>query len=434
MSDTAERKWYDEHRDAILRGWSASDGGGGAGSADILFDVVPYQHPGCFRGFDSDDENGFYGVYRHVFESVWQGEKEGWVNEGNIDDIPHEYPVDFGDADTDWPQVAAFYQSWESFSSCLAFAWADEYDIHGQAEQYNRRVRRAMDDANKKKRRTAKRERNEQILSLVRFVKRRDPRVVAYKQQQEERKLQQAKERQEEMKRKKLETQQAREEWRRQAEEEMAKAEEEDRLAGRVRLADLDDDYDYGGGGKKGKGKKKKNRGGGGRKKKNGKMKTQGVPIDANDEKDDEVVDAHIVKDATNIDGDGDNKDKTADDTVDVQDDDEHPDEDVNTQNTQQEEYRSGDENDHDNDLFDYEVDDVVNDDGSILSSSSESSDEPDVWRCEICRKDFKSGGQLENHLKSKKHKEAFKKYQKKLQKEAAVMDSLLNAIALEGF
>ena len=33
------------------------------------------------------------------------------------------------------------------------------------------------------------------------------------------------------------------------------------------------------------------------------------------------------------------------------------------------------------------------------------------IWRCEYCRKDIKSQNQLANHMKSKKHKEKFKKY-----------------------
>ena len=56
----------------------------------------------------------------------------------------------------------------------------------------------------------------------------------------------------------------------------------------------------------------------------------------------------------------------------------------------------------------------------SLDSSGEESSgEEPDSWRCAICRKDFKSDKQFENHVRSKKHKEAVKKYQMKLRKEA---------------
>ena len=48
-------------------------------------------------------------------------------------------------------------------------------------------------------------------------------------------------------------------------------------------------------------------------------------------------------------------------------------------------------------------------------SEEQEEDDEPEFWHCECCRKDFKSEGQLQNHMKSKKHKEAFKRFEKKL-------------------
>ena len=57
-----------------------------------------------------------------------------------------------------------------------------------------------------------------------------------------------------------------------------------------------------------------------------------------------------------------------------------------------------------------------LNEESSEEESSSE--EEPDSWRCEICRKDFKSDKQFENHERSKKHKEAVRKYQMKLRKE----------------
>jgi DnaJ family protein A protein 5 len=44
----------------------------------------------------------------------------------------------------------------------------------------------------------------------------------------------------------------------------------------------------------------------------------------------------------------------------------------------------------------------------SIEDSSEE---EPEIFKCERCRKTFKSDKQLENHENSKKHKEAYKKW-----------------------
>lgn len=364
LSDPTERKWYDDHREAILRGWSAN---GGDNDLDMLYDVVHFMHAGCFRGFGNDDE-GFFAVYRNVFRKVYQGEVDGVHDEkaSNLDYLN----VDFGNADSPWADVLLFYQGWEAFSSSLSFAWADQYDV---LEAPNRRVRRAMEDENRKARKTSKRARNDDILALVRFVKKRDPRVIAQKQKMEEIKVAKEVAQKEARQQRKLEAQAARENWKAQAEEELAAREELDRLAGRVRLADLDDDYDYGGG-KKGKKKGKK-----------GKKK-----VDKVEEEESEKEKGDFSRD----DGDGN--------------------EDV-TENTNGDENGVTDDGDTEND----QDQGLMNGDAESASeeemSESESSEEPDVWRCECCRKDFKSEGQMQNHMKSKKHKEAYKKYEKNL-------------------
>lgn len=67
-----------------------------------------------------------------------------------------------------------------------------------------------------------------------------------------------------------------------------------------------------------------------------------------------------------------------------------------------------------------------------IYEESDEEDEEPDVWRCECCRKAFKSEGQMNNHMKSKKHKEAFKKYQRNIQKEEEILAQMMDNMELE--
>ena len=182
LSDPVERKWYDEHRDMILRG--GIDGGGGTDGGDgssFLYDVVPFQYAGCYDGYDDDDPGSFYSVYNEVFEQIYQGEKDGYLSEGNIDMATmsniHLNDVHLGDSTSSWDDILAFYSSWENFSSCLSFAWEDIYHLHDIKEAPSRRIRRLMEDDNKKKRKAAKKVRVEEICALVRFVKKRDPRV-----------------------------------------------------------------------------------------------------------------------------------------------------------------------------------------------------------------------------------------------------------------
>jgi len=352
LSDPSERKWYDQHREAILQGWSGV--GESTNKMDILFDVVPFQHATCYNGY-GDDEEGFYHVYNMVFELVFEGEDKGWTSEGNIEAMPLLFlPTRFGFADSEWSEVSAFYQAWESFSSCLAYAWTDKYDTK---EAPNRRIRRAMEDENKKARRTARRERNENIEALVHFVKRRDPRVKAQRIRIEEERQQKELIQKEEATRKKELAKEAREEWKRNAELQMAQAQEEDRLAGRIRLADLEDGYDYSGGGKRGKGKCKK-----------GKNVTVEPELEPEEYywADSDVEEEMIA--GTDIVATGDQVDAGGQQPV--------------------------------GSIGKTEVEEAIDIQGAKLT-----------WRCECCRKNFDNEDLLKNHSKGRSHREARSKY-----------------------
>ena len=183
LSDSVERRWYDEHREMILRGGLDGSNGGpdGDDGCSFVYDVMPFQYAGCYDGYDDGDANGFYSVYEEVFTRIYQGERDGHVSGGNIDvetmSNAHLSEVRLGDSCSAWDDVTAFYNAWEGFTSCLSFAWEDAYHLNDIREAPNRRIRRLMEDDNKKKRKAAKKERVEEVCALVRFVKKRDPRV-----------------------------------------------------------------------------------------------------------------------------------------------------------------------------------------------------------------------------------------------------------------
>ncbi|KAL7494149.1 hypothetical protein ACHAWT_002932 [Skeletonema menzelii] len=401
LSDPVERKWYDEHRDMILRGgMHGSDAADGESS--FVYDVTPFHFSGCYDGYDDNNPDNFYSVYAECFESIYNGEKDGYISEGNIDldDMhnAHLSEVSFGNSQSKWEEVSAFYNSWEAFTTSLNFAWVDIYHLNDMREAPNRRIRRLMEDDNRKKRKAAKKERVEEVIALVRFVKKRDPRVRAQREQQlRDQAKKEAKDKKDAEERKKK-REIAKQEWRIQQEIAMAEQEATDLDAGRIRLADLDsdDDYDYGGG--KGKGRKKKK---GKRRGKNNKS------YDFDNEDTNEVdasVDATdgIVAESENDDTDRlEVNEEAGNDSTKILDDAEVDD--------------SGSNIPDNDDMGDNDVE------YDIMSSEeeSESEEEPDSWRCECCRKDFKSAAQFENHTKSKKHKEKWKQYEQKLQKEA---------------
>ena len=126
----------------ILRGGLSRDADASDYETSFLFDVLPYHHAGCYDGYSDDDPAGFYAVYRHVFEQIFQGEKEGYLSEGNVDFATmanfHLEEVTFGNSASDWREVSSFYSAWESFTSCLSFAWADEYFLDDMKQAPNR--------------------------------------------------------------------------------------------------------------------------------------------------------------------------------------------------------------------------------------------------------------------------------------------------------
>jgi DnaJ family protein A protein 5 len=275
LSDPQERKYYDEHRESILRGIKPGDEDDG--DISYVFDVTPYHFTGCYDGY-GDGVGGFFHTYRLVFHEIMKGEQNGWISEGNIDETKmpnHFLPTDFGDGSTPWKEVSNFYNSWEGFISCLSFAWVDTYDPRDAESRY---VRRRIDDENRKVRKVAKRKRSDEIIELVAFVKKKDPRVIAARNKAQNDKHEKELRKKEEATKKKQAAAIAREEWKLQREADMREMEDEDLHAGRVRLADLDDDSDdswYGHSNRKGKGKKKKGNKSKGKKKKKGNKNRQ---------------------------------------------------------------------------------------------------------------------------------------------------------------
>eukprot|EP00978_Attheya_sp_CCMP212_P026197 scaffold85724_cov50-Attheya_sp.AAC.2 len=425
ISDVMERKWYDDHREMILSG-----GTGEAGDEDyssrFVFNVVPYQVAGCYNGYDDDDPTSFYKVYGEVFTSIFEGELTGWNeiyqhNDSHNQTMPLDHlPLDFGNGETEWSETSAFYAAWEGYSSSLNFAWVDEYDVR---EAPSRPVRRAMEEENKKKRKGAKRSRNDDVLNLVHFVKRRDPRIKALKEHQKQAKLEQEAARTAETLRKKAETQKARVAWRAQAQEEMAQQEDQDLHAGRFRLADDEDGDDELLYGKKKRGKKGRNKKGKQKSKWSSDEEDETNKEEENTSGGDEIESSELAQ--TQKEDDVQAETTTAD-TVELDKETELGDIDTGTSAT--EEMESDMQNNNTSNSS-QEQETVENGDNDLDSEEEEASseEEPVFYRCKCCRKAFQSDKQLENHLNSKKHKQAWKKYQKQLPQ-----IQLLDDLALE--
>ena len=171
LSDPNERAWYDSHREAILR--SGVAGAGEDARPEDEIDLMPYFNANCFRGFETNDGPGsFYGVYGALFRALDAQEQAASLA---LDKARFATGPPFGEAEAPWETVRAFYNHWSGFVTLKTFAWADAYNLN---EADNRKVRRLMDEENKKLRKAEQREFNDTVRALVAFVKKRDKRFA----------------------------------------------------------------------------------------------------------------------------------------------------------------------------------------------------------------------------------------------------------------
>ncbi|KAF5912148.1 hypothetical protein HPG69_003424 [Diceros bicornis minor] len=185
LSDPQERAWYDNHREALLKGGLDGE------YQDDSLDLLHYFTVTCYSGY-GDDEKGFYTVYRNAFEMIAKEELES-VLEEDVEDFPT-----FGDSQSDYDTVVhPFYAYWQSFCTQKNFAWKEEYDTR---QASNRWEKRAMEKENKKMRDKARKEKNELVRQLVAFIRKRDKRVQAHRKLVEEQNAEKAR-RAEEMRR-----------------------------------------------------------------------------------------------------------------------------------------------------------------------------------------------------------------------------------------
>ena len=195
---------YDDHREAILRSGRGHQAGD-SHTSDTHFEgfsveeLYTYFSVSRFSGYHTGP-NGFYTVYRDVFEKVVKNEVDfGARYGGEVASFPS-----FGSDTSSSAEVSSFYHFWTNFVTRMDFAFVDQ---HNPSSAPNRRVRRAMEDENQKARKAAKREYIEAVRQLAAFVKKRDVRVLKMQKEEAERKAQR---RAEEEKRKQLEAEERR--------------------------------------------------------------------------------------------------------------------------------------------------------------------------------------------------------------------------------
>ncbi|CAG9322524.1 unnamed protein product [Blepharisma stoltei] len=175
LSDPQERSWYDSHKSEIL-----------SGSKSEEMDLWPYFSTNAYPGGFTDAPDGFYAVYRDLFEKINLKENTEAKNKTKCSQRPS-----FGGQNTTIDEIKEFYNYWANFSSIRCFAWADTYNPQDAPNRY---VRRQVEAENKKERSKQKKNFNEMVRELVGYLKKRDERWVKYQEELRNEKIRKARE------------------------------------------------------------------------------------------------------------------------------------------------------------------------------------------------------------------------------------------------
>ncbi|KAL6178004.1 hypothetical protein ACLB2K_049524 [Fragaria x ananassa] len=225
LFDPKERAWYDSHRSQIL---FADPSAANSVPDSVIPNLFSFFSTTVFSGY-SDSGKGFYKVYSDVFTKIYSNELSFARKLGLGIDAVREAPA-LGNLKSDYSQVTAFYNYWLGFCTVMDFCWVDQYDV--MAGQ-NRKLRRLMEEDNKKQRKKAKREYNDTVRGLAEFAKKRDKRVMdmmVKREEERKRKKKEEVEKKKSMEREKLERAMAYEEpeWAKGVEEDDEVDEEEE--------------------------------------------------------------------------------------------------------------------------------------------------------------------------------------------------------------
>lgn len=182
LSDEQERAWYDSHKASLIpeadadevfenirKGASAPparDRGLTVRHLSRFFDAT------IWHGFD-DGEDGFFTIYRNLFARL-QSEEAMITSDA---DFPS-----FGFSTWTWSaknerdnlnMAKSFYAVWTNFTTAKDFSWVEQWK---STEAPDRRTRRLMEKDNKKVRDDARKDYNDTVRSLAKFLRKRDPR------------------------------------------------------------------------------------------------------------------------------------------------------------------------------------------------------------------------------------------------------------------
>ncbi|SBS84264.1 DnaJ protein, putative [Plasmodium malariae] len=199
LIDEKRRKWYDKNRWRIIRGkgdeeeadeaacgpngqWerSTKDVNRYYSGSRTKINIWEYFSNNCYNGFDDKEENNFYNVYKKLFENIIKEENEeltwSYNNRHKEDKEEKINAPSFGNSKTSGKDIDDFYDYWTNFSTVKKFDYYYEYLKNAEFE--NRNVRRNLKKAGEKRSIKERKEYNDNIRSLVQHLKKHDIRYL----------------------------------------------------------------------------------------------------------------------------------------------------------------------------------------------------------------------------------------------------------------
>ena len=169
LSDEHERAWYDSQRQRSTLSSSR-------------IDIDSLTKESAYSGF-GEGSTSFWNVYSECFNALAKVEEDAMDSRARRKKKHGDIgPPPFGGKDSGWTVVKQFYGWWDTFGSARTFEEEDKWNL-GDAR--SRWERRAMEKENNRERVRRKKEYNAEVRSLVEFVKKRDPRVIKKREQEE---------------------------------------------------------------------------------------------------------------------------------------------------------------------------------------------------------------------------------------------------------
>ncbi|KAL0061023.1 hypothetical protein AAF712_012144 [Marasmius tenuissimus] len=189
LSDDQERAWYDSHKASLVPEpddetvyQDIKTGAPPSKARDrglTVRHLTRFLDASVWKGF-SDDDDGFFTIYRNLFARL--GAEEA-LADGDVSLPSFGYsswswtPTVKGEDDT---AARTFYNAWINFSTAKDFVWKDQWNLNEaptrqELDKANPSAR-LMEKDNKKARDDARREYNDTVRLLAKFLRKRDPR------------------------------------------------------------------------------------------------------------------------------------------------------------------------------------------------------------------------------------------------------------------